>query len=364
MTEVRAESEQQMPALAMLMVCCSMASSSACCSAPILSNSSMQHAPWSPSTSAPASSPNSPDTWSRTMVTVSPVALVVLPHTYTPRGATLPTVCSICDLPMPGSPTTSMCGSARTPTDACPSSDTCDPPISASMRPILTHSWPKMEGHSDATTSSSSRGCSAISLIASMSRSLNCTTSSLGSCRAEAEPLSGDGPSPPVPAPPPAPAPAPPAWVAIRCASSVSTAPPAAAAPEPSPLPPPPLRAVVTEMASTYRRKTLAGRPRRVDGSSTCIAFATPTTVTTSPGMQQSTKSSLSSTSTVRGMRPASRWLSSTSWTLIFCQSTVRAPERMGSKSRLRQLVISHLCGGSNRPSTKVWCMTVWQLGH
>jgi hypothetical protein len=34
--------------------CCSMASSRACCSEPILSNSSMQTTPWSPSTSAPA----------------------------------------------------------------------------------------------------------------------------------------------------------------------------------------------------------------------------------------------------------------------------------------------------------------------
>ena len=51
----------------------------------ILSNSSTQHTPRSASTSAPASKLNSPP--SRTTLTVRPAEVLVLPQTYTPRGA-------------------------------------------------------------------------------------------------------------------------------------------------------------------------------------------------------------------------------------------------------------------------------------
>jgi len=79
-TVVRAGSEQTMPALATDTICSSMASSSACWSAPILSNSSMQHSPLSARISAPASRANSPDA-SRTTEAVRPAAEELLPHT-------------------------------------------------------------------------------------------------------------------------------------------------------------------------------------------------------------------------------------------------------------------------------------------
>ena len=47
--------------------------------------------PWSPSTRAPASKAKSPEELSFERVTVKPEVVVVLPQTYTPRGATLHT---------------------------------------------------------------------------------------------------------------------------------------------------------------------------------------------------------------------------------------------------------------------------------
>lgn len=68
------------------------------CSALIFSNSSMQQAPRSASTSAPASNTKSPVTTSFTTDTVSPAVVEVLPHTYTPRGAAAAVACKLISL--------------------------------------------------------------------------------------------------------------------------------------------------------------------------------------------------------------------------------------------------------------------------
>ena len=84
---MRALSVAWMPALAMLMVCCSMASWMATWSAmSILSNSSMAQMPLSASMSAPASMVNSPVSSSFTTAAVRPAAEDAFPDVYTARG--------------------------------------------------------------------------------------------------------------------------------------------------------------------------------------------------------------------------------------------------------------------------------------
>jgi len=79
-----------------------------------------------------------------------------------------------------------------------------------------------------------------------------------------------------------------------------------------------------------------------------------PDTCTTSPGTHESTRSSVSSTSTERGTRPASRTSVSASWIFTRCQSTVTAESRMGSNFMDRHpRVAEHRAGGSNLPCSK-----------
>ena len=99
-----------MPALAMLMVCCSIASCiDDLSSSDILSISSIQAIPPEARTKVPASkvhrpSPNS----SLTAAAVKPAAVVDFPAAMTPRGAILAAERSNCDLAKPGSPIISM----------------------------------------------------------------------------------------------------------------------------------------------------------------------------------------------------------------------------------------------------------------
>merc|ERR1719499_2648766 len=103
--DVRAFSEQTMPAFATLTVCCSIASCKiARALSSILSNSSMQQSPRSESTRAPLSNTKSPVAGSLLIEAVKPTALLPLPEVYTPRGASLKAYCSSCDLAVDGSP--------------------------------------------------------------------------------------------------------------------------------------------------------------------------------------------------------------------------------------------------------------------
>ena len=79
----------------------------------IESNSSTQQSPPSARTRAPASSIHSPLA-SLTAVHVSPAAVEPMPVVSTERGDSLAAYRSTCDLPVPASPTSSMCDSPRT----------------------------------------------------------------------------------------------------------------------------------------------------------------------------------------------------------------------------------------------------------
>jgi len=86
------------------------------------------------------------------------------------------------------------------------------------------------------------------------------------------------------------------------------------------------------EFASMYNKKRHLFLPRAPPSPSELTTLTTPEIVTSSPGMHLSTRSSVSSHSMVRGMRPSSRLSSVTiSCSLTFCQSVVTAAERSGS---------------------------------
>ena len=103
--EVLAFSVATIPPFAILTDCCSITSCKALLSSGfILSNSSIHTRPWSPSTTAPASSIMIPDL-SLTIAAVSPAAVEPLPEVYKPRGAILAQNFSISLFAVPGSPT-------------------------------------------------------------------------------------------------------------------------------------------------------------------------------------------------------------------------------------------------------------------
>eukprot|EP00961_Rhodomonas_salina_P046706 626758-Rhodomonas_salina.3 len=91
---------------------------------------------------------------------------------------------------------------------------------------------------------------------------------------------------------------------------------------------------------------------RPLASPSVLITFTTPDTVTTSPGMHESTRSSVSSHSTVRGIRPSSRLSSVTiSWIRTRCQSVVVAVRRSGMIVLLLQ--VEQVDGASYFPSVQ-----------
>ncbi len=103
--DVLALSVATIPPLAILADCCSITSCNALLSSGfILSNSSILTRPWSPSTTAPASSIMIP-VLSRTTAAVRPAAVEPLPEVYNPLGAILEQNFSISDFAVPGSPT-------------------------------------------------------------------------------------------------------------------------------------------------------------------------------------------------------------------------------------------------------------------
>mmetsp|Transcript_29193 Transcript_29193/g.94098 ORF Transcript_29193/g.94098 Transcript_29193/m.94098 type:complete len:305 (+) Transcript_29193:1718-2632(+) len=302
-----------MPALAMEMDCCSIASRSAWCSlVDILSNSSMQQHPWSPITSAPASSAKSPVTGSLTTVTVSPDDDVVLPHTYTPRGASAATAVSIWLLPIPGSPTTSTWTSDRLPTGVrSPGSPVRGrPPTMPSSSPALTTSCPKMDGQTELTNSSNRFSDDAMSRMAWSCIMLR--PRPVSPCADGGSPAGGLGPNPPSPA-----------WDPVELLAML-------------PWERCDARVFRTEMASMYNRNMQRGllvegakRPL-LPSAIVSIDLTMPTTSSTSPGTQQSMSPSESSTSICRGTRPYELLSASysllppgASWILTFCQSRV-----------------------------------------
>ena len=106
---VRAGKDALAPPLFTETLCCSMASSKLACSDFILSNSSTQQTPPCANATAPASNVGAPDVGSRDTVAVKPAVEADLPLTCIANGATREAARSICDLPMPGSPTTRQC---------------------------------------------------------------------------------------------------------------------------------------------------------------------------------------------------------------------------------------------------------------
>ena len=141
MTAQRALSVVTMPALLMEMDCCSMASWMLVRSASfILSNSSMQHTPWSASTSAPPSNTHSRVSMSLCTDAVSPTALAPLPVVYTERCDVASTYLRNCDLAVPGSPSTRTLMSPRM---RWPLSNSLgEPPNMDRASDALTCGWP------------------------------------------------------------------------------------------------------------------------------------------------------------------------------------------------------------------------------
>ena len=130
-----------MPALLMLMLCCSIASWMLTRSwSFILSNSSIRHTPLSASTSAPPSSVHSRVIGSLCTAAVSPTALAPLPVVYTARDAVFSTYLRNWLLAVPGSPSSSMLMSPRRRWLWLGAFST--PPKSASAMPVLMFSCP------------------------------------------------------------------------------------------------------------------------------------------------------------------------------------------------------------------------------
>mmetsp|Transcript_71318 Transcript_71318/g.195463 ORF Transcript_71318/g.195463 Transcript_71318/m.195463 type:complete len:222 (+) Transcript_71318:975-1640(+) len=221
----------------------------------MLSNSSMQQSPPSASTSAPASSIHSPPA-SRTAVHVSPADVEPMPVVSTARGLSLAAYRSTCDLPVPASPTSSMCDSPRTFMPVASVWPT--PPSSVSAMPSLTRNMPLRPGHM--RVSSQSRAASGASRLLAQ-KSSNSAMSSLDTRSAPASSLR-----------------------TRTCCASIA-------------------------ISTSQRTSFWSGRQR---------LRSTPTTVTSSPALAASTRSFCSSSEMERGIEPTiSRWTCSwmrTSW--------------------------------------------------
>mmetsp|Transcript_98458 Transcript_98458/g.211049 ORF Transcript_98458/g.211049 Transcript_98458/m.211049 type:complete len:235 (-) Transcript_98458:726-1430(-) len=134
-----------MPALAMVTHCCSIASWMATRSfSPILSNSSMQMAPRSARTMAPASRLNSLLPASLIIAAVRPAPLEPRPVVLTASSDTFITKRSICDFPQEGSPMRRTLISPRkwVPLERFFSV----PPTICKSNPSFTFSWPQIDG--------------------------------------------------------------------------------------------------------------------------------------------------------------------------------------------------------------------------
>ena len=142
--EVLALSVATIPPFAMLADCCSITSCRALLSSGlILSNSSIQTRPWSPSTTAPASSMKIPEV-SRTTAAVRPAAVEPLPEVYNPLGAILAQNFSISLFAVPGSPTRKI---LMSPLTLVPSeSARCVEPTINKRIASLNSLWPRIWG--------------------------------------------------------------------------------------------------------------------------------------------------------------------------------------------------------------------------
>jgi hypothetical protein len=188
---------------------------------------------------------------------------------------------------MPGSPTTSTCASLRT--CSCSAASFCpprpDPPSSPSSSPALTSSCPKMDGHrlytrkaksrSRATSAMAFRSCcvrlAAVSpKVAALPHLATTSDCSSFTCLSSGPPsLSSAARS----------------AAALPLSSALASM---SSSRSPASLPLPLAREPLPSMDSLFNALTL------------------PDTTTTSPGTHRSTRSSISSTLTVRGTRPSS----------------------------------------------------------